>query len=75
MTGLDHNLKKKKKKKQKDPFSLLAFPLFHIKLYSVKINKLSQRYILRQPASADFEVLSTCYFKFIQQIVENLLHK
>ncbi len=40
-----------------------------------KKKKLSQLKILRQPASADFWVVSTCCFKFIQQKVENLLQK
>ncbi len=41
---------------------------------TVKKN-LSQHKIWRQPASADFGVLSTCCFEFIQQKVENLLQK
>ncbi len=37
--------------------------------------KLSQLQILRQPASADFLVFSTCCFKFILQNVEKFLQK
>ncbi len=44
-------------------------------LHWKKKKKLSQLKILRQPASADFWVVSTCCFKFIQQKVENLLQK
>ncbi len=57
-------------------FTFTWFPIIYIHdFYTVKKKKLGKLKILSQPASADFWVFSTSYFKIIKQNIKQKVEK